>query len=85
MPEIKDKMVKSITISFDIMALTDEIYENIMDYAEKHPGPSKLQINVKDYEHEFTLELISKTHNITVEYEFIEYLKELPNIDYKLN
>ena len=85
MPEIKDKMVQSITLTFDIMALDEDIYENIMDYAEKHPGNSKLQINVKDYEHEFTLALVSKSHSIAVEYDFIEYLKDLPNIDYKLN
>lgn len=85
MPEIKDKMVKSLTISFDVMAMSDEIYEMIIDYVENHPGPSSLQLNIKDYEHEFTLELVSKSHNITVEYEFIEYLKSLPNIDYKLN
>ena len=85
MPEIKDKMVKSITISFDIMSLTDEIYEYIIDYAENHPGPSKLQLNIKDHEHEFTLELVSKSHDITVEYEFIEFLKEQENIEYKLN
>lgn len=85
MPEIKDKMVQSITLTFDIMALDEDFYENIMDYAERHPGPSKLQLNIKDYEHEFTLALMSKSHSITVEYELIEYLKSLPNIDYKLN
>ena len=85
MPEIKDKMVKSITISFDVMSLTDDIYECIIDYAEKHPGNSKLRINIKDFEHEFTLELFSKTHDITVEYEFLEYLKTLTNVEYQLN
>ena len=85
MPEIKDKMVKSLTISFDIMALTEDIYENITEYAAAHPGNCKLQINVKDYEHEFTLELFSKSHSIAVEYSFIEYLKTLQNVEYKLN
>ncbi len=86
MPEIKDKMVKSITLTFDVMAMTDEIFENIIDYIESHPGNSKLQFNIKDYEHEFTLELFSKSHSIAVEYEFIEYLKSIQeSIDYKLN
>ena len=51
MPEIKDDMVKSITVSFDIMSLTDEFYSTIMDYIERHPGKSKLIFKVKDYEH----------------------------------
>ena len=85
MPEIKDDMVKSITVSFDIMSLTDEFYSTIMDYIERHPGKSKLIFKVKDYEHEFTLELASKSRDIEVTQELIDYIKEFENIEYKLN
>ncbi len=85
MPEIKEGMVKSITISFDIMSLSDELYSNIIDYAEKHPGKSRLIFKVKDYEQEFTLELASKSHEIEVRQEFIDYLKSLENIEYSFN
>ena len=85
MPEIKDDMVKSITVSFDIMSLTDEFYSTIMDYIERHPGKSKLIFKVKDYEHEFTLELASKNRDIEVTQELIDYIKEFENIEYKLN
>jgi hypothetical protein len=85
MPEIKEGMVKSLTISFDIMSLTDELYSTIIDYAESHPGKSKLIFKVKDYEQEFTLELASKSHEIEVQQELIDYLKTLENIEYKFN
>jgi hypothetical protein len=85
MPEIKDNMVKSLTLSFDIMSLTDELYSTIIDYAEKHPGKSKLLFKIKDYEQEFTLELASKSHEIEVEQQFIDYIKSLENIEYKFN
>jgi DNA polymerase-3 subunit alpha len=85
MPEIKDDMVKSITISFDIMSLTDEFYSTVMDYIDRHPGKSKLIFKVKDYEHEFTLELASKSHDIEVTQEFIDYIKSTENIEYKFN
>ena len=85
MPEIKEGLVKSLTISFDVMSLTDEIYANIMDYIERHPGDCKLIFKIKDYEHEFTLELTSKTRDIEVTQELIDYIKGLENIDYKLN
>ena len=85
MPEIKEDLVKSITISFDVMSLTDEVYSTIIDYAESHPGKSKLMFRIKDYEHEFSLELASKSHDIEVTQELIDYLKEFENIEYKLN
>ena len=85
MPEIKEGLVKSITITFDVMSLTDDIYGTIVDYAEKHPGNSKLLFKIKDYEQSFTLELASKTHEIDVLPELLDYLKEQENIEYKLN
>ena len=85
MPEIKEGLVKSLTISFDVMSLTDEVYASIIDYAERHPGDSKLIFKIKDYEHEFTLELASKSHDIEVTQDFIDYIKGLDNIYYKLN
>jgi DNA polymerase-3 subunit alpha len=85
MPEIKDDMVKSITLTFDVMSLTDEIYSTLIDYTERHPGKSKLIFRIRDFEQEFTLELSSKTHDIEVLPELIDYIKETGNIEYKLN
>ena len=85
LPDVKETIVKSITIIFDVMSLTTDIYEYITDYAEKHPGNSKLQFNIKDAENEFSLELISKSNNITVTQEFIDFIKRIENVEYKLN
>ncbi len=85
MPEIKDEMIKGITISFDIMSLTNEIYDTLTDYIERHPGKSTVSFKIKDLEHEFTLELISKNKEIEVTEELLEYLRSLESIEYKLN
>ncbi len=85
LPDVKEEIVKSITISFEIMNLTQDIYEHISDYIEQHPGNSKLQFNIKDAENGFSLELVSHKRGITVEQELIDYIKSLPDIEYKLN
>ena len=85
MPEIKEGLVKSITITFDVMSLTEEVYSTIVDYTEKHPGNSKLIFKIKDYEQEFVLELESRNREIEVLPELIDYIKGLENIEYKLN
>ena len=85
MPEIKDEIIKGITISFDIMSLTNEIYDTLTDYIERHPGKSTVSFKIKDLEHEFTLELISKNKEIEVTEELLEYLRSIESIEYKLN
>jgi DNA polymerase-3 subunit alpha len=85
MPEIKDDMVKSITISFDIMSLTDDFYSTVMDYIDRHPGKSKLIFKIKDYEQEFSLELTSKNRDIEVTKELLDYINGIENIEYKRN
>ena len=77
MTEIKDDFAKSLTLSFDVMSLDDEIYSTIIDYVENHPGKSKLIFKIKDYEQEFVLELASKSHDIEIKQEFIDYIKSL--------
>ena len=85
MSEIKDDLVKSITLTFDIMSLNEDIYSTIVDYAENNPGKSKLKFKIRDYEQEFVLELASRTHDIEVKQDLIDYIKSLENIEYKLN
>jgi hypothetical protein len=56
-----------------------------MDYIERHPGKSAVSFKIKDTEHEFTLELVSKNKEIEVTEELLEYLRSTGNIEYKLN
>ena len=83
--DVKEQIVKSLTITFEITGFTQEAYEYISDYVTRHPGNCKLQFNIKDAENGFSLELVSRKYSITVEQELIDYIKSLPNIEYKLN
>ena len=78
-------MMSNDIVMLFTMSLTDELYSTVMDYIDRHPGKSKLIFKVKDYEHEFTLELASKNRDIEVTQELIDYLKDFENIEYKLN
>ena len=85
LPEIKNKIIKSITLTFDVMNFTQETLEYLIEYAEKHPGECKLQFCIKDIENEFSLELVSKKYSIAIDQQFIDYIKSTPSIEYKLN
>ena len=83
--DVKEKIIKSITISFNVMDMTQDIFEYLIDYVERNPGDVKLQFCIKDIENEFALELVSKKISITVEQKLLDYLKSQPNIEYKMN
>ena len=85
LPEVKNKIIKSITLTFDVMNFTQETLEYLIEYAEKHPGECKLQFCIKDIENEFSLELVSKKYSIAIDQQFIDYIKSTPSIEYKLN
>ncbi len=85
LPEVKNKIIKSITLTFDVMNFTQEALEYLIEYAEKHPGECKLQFCIKDIENEFSLELVSKKYSIAIDQQFIDYIKSTPSIEYKLN
>ena len=85
LPEVKNKIIKSITLTFDVMNFTQEALEYFIEYAEKHPGECKLQFCIKDIENEFSLELVSKKYSIAIDQQFIDYIKSTPSIEYKLN
>ncbi len=83
--DVKEKIMKSITLTFNVMDMTQNIFEYLIDYVEHNPGEVKLQFCIKDIEHEFALELISKSFSITVEQGLLDYIKSQPNIEYKMN
>ena len=83
--EIKENIIKSITISFRIEDLTGEIVDEIMQFIEKNPGQSKINFNIRDTEQEFTLSLVSLACTMNVTQQFIDYLKKQPGFEYKLN
>ena len=83
--EIKESIIKSITISFRIEDLTGEIVDEIMQFIEKNPGQSKINFNIRDTEQEFTLSLVSLACTMNITQQFIDYLKKQPGFEYKLN
>ena len=85
MSDVKEESVKSITLSFAIEQLTPEIVEDLMEYIKNNPGKSKINFNIRDIEQEFTLSLVSLNYSINIDQSFIDYVKELPGFEYKLN
>jgi DNA polymerase-3 subunit alpha len=83
--EVKEESVKSITLSFAIEQLDENIVEDLMEYIRSNPGKSKIQFNIRDIEHEFTISLVSLDFTINITQSFIDYIKELPGFEYKLN
>ena len=58
---------------------------SITIYIKNNPGKSKINFNIRDIEQEFTLSLVSLDYSINIDQSLIDYVKELPGFEYKLN
>ena len=83
--EIKDKSLRSITISMSIDDLNNDILESIMLLSEKHPGKHHLKFLITDFDEGYQIPLRSKTIKVNLDNDFIFELKQMPFIEIKIN
>ncbi|HEY0666828.1 MAG TPA: DNA polymerase III subunit alpha [Sphingobacteriaceae bacterium] len=88
--ELRDKMAKCLTIQLPLHELSEtfitKMDEIIQVNSEQNPSRNcQLKFNVLDYEDTVSLEMLSKNVKIYPSNEFLEHLRELSNITYKLN
>ncbi|MXV17157.1 DNA polymerase III subunit alpha [Hufsiella ginkgonis] len=88
--ELRDKMAKCLTIQLPLTEVSESFIlrmdEILRLNAEQNPSRNcLLKFSLLDYEDTVALEMPSKNHKIFPSNEFLEQLKELSNVTYKLN
>ncbi len=88
--ELRDKLTKSITIQMPIEAVNEDLMKKIEAILEENKTlsdhfPCKLNFAVYDQEENFMLDLPSKSLKISPNNRFLEQLKSLNVVNYKLN
>jgi len=83
--EIKDTMIKGLTISIPIEKISNLFIDTINDITEKYKGKTELKINVIEKNKGFSLRFFSRSKKILINQKLINELNKLDNVDYKLN
>ncbi|NPA45213.1 MAG: DNA polymerase III subunit alpha [Chlorobi bacterium] len=83
--EIKDTMIKELTISIYNDNLSYELIENIENFVEKHQGKTMLYFEIKEREKNFKLKFFSRSKKVAVDTKLIEELHKINDISFNLN
>lgn len=85
LPEVKDNLIEKLTIKVPLSAVNEEMITEISSLVKSNPGKTKLYFYVRDEDGQMYVNLFSRSVEIAVRKDFVNYLKSQPVLDYKIN
>ena len=85
LPEVKDNLIEKLIIKVPLSAVNEEMITEISSLAKSNPGKTKLYFYVRDEDGQMYVNLFSRSVEIAVRKDFVNYLKSQPVLDYKIN
>ena len=85
LPDVKDSLLQRITISIQLEELDEEVVSDLCTMLCDHPGHTEVYFVVSDSEGQYRTNLKSKSVKTSIQKELINYIKNHPGLDYKIN
>ncbi len=82
---VKEAMVKSISLRVSINDLSDDLIESINGMSDDKHGKALLKFIIFDPEENLLVEMFSRTRRVNVTNDLIKFLQSNPEIVYKVN
>ena len=83
--EIKEKTLRSVVLKMDLKDVTPEIMDEITSLAKEYKGKHHLKF-VLNYQAEgYHLDLRSKKFKVNLDDRFLNHLKQIPELELKVN
>lgn len=81
--DVRDKLVKSVDILLDINRVSNELITSFEPYTVNESG-KVLKFQIRDEESNMNLNLFSRNKQVRLTDEFIDYLKNNPDFEFRL-
>ena len=85
LPEVKEKVVEKLTVTAPLSAIDDQLIMEFSSLVKDSLGNAELHFLVRDEDGQMYVNLMSRTMKISVQKELVNYLKNQPLLDYKIN
>ena len=82
---VKEKAIEKITISCDYRALDSKTVEELDAIIEQHPGNARLYIQLYDSKEHRHLLLTSRSRQLDVQHDLIDFLRSHEELNYTVN
>jgi DNA polymerase-3 subunit alpha len=84
MSEVKDSVIKKISITLPLYSLDEEIITELSSQIKNSPGGCSLYFNIEDIEKHLSVSLYTETQKFTISKQIIRFLEE-NQINFKIN
>ena len=85
LPEVKDRVIEKLTVVAPLFAVNDEFIADFSTLVKEHPGNTELYFHISDEDGQMHVNLMSRTIKVSVQKELINYLKNQPMLEYRIN
>ena len=85
LPDVKEKLIEKITILIPLGVLNKALITELAELTKERPGSTELYFKVRDEDSKMTVDLISRPVKLSVGRELITYLKERPDLEFRIN
>ena len=83
--DVKDDEIKKITVSIPLSFITSEFVLEFSELIQKNPGKVDLSFVICDDDGQNRVNMQSRTMKVTVKKDIVNYIKNQPQLDYKIN
>lgn len=83
--DVKEEKIEKLTIFASLASLNEELILELSSLIKEHPGKAELYFKVKDSDGQMGVDMMSRSLKVSVQKELISFLKEQPELDYKIN
>ena len=85
LPDVKEKLIEKITILIPLSVLNKALITELSELTKARPGTTELYFRVTDPDSRMTVDLVSRPVKLSVGRELISYLKERPELEFRIN
>ncbi|MDD3892970.1 MAG: hypothetical protein PHE03_11785, partial [Bacteroidales bacterium] len=82
--DVRDELVKKITISLTVDEINNEIIDKIQTLTAANTGKVMLRFRLMDPQSRVSLEMFSRAYRVNPSNKFVEHLKQM-NLNFKIN
>ncbi len=83
--EVREKMIKSVTINLSLQTITPELIKELLRQIDANLGEKELRLNIWDTETKQMVNLFSRNTRINFSKDMERFLREHENISFRIN
>ncbi len=85
LPDVKERLIEKITITIPLALLSQDLVLQLSALTKEHPGNTELYFKISDAESRQVLDFVSRPVKLSVGRELVSYLKEHPELEFRIN